>query len=133
MIKKIFGTAQSRRLKTFQKIVKQINKFEKTYQDLSDEAIKLKVPEFRARLETGEAVDSLLPEAYALVKNTCRRLCGTAIRVAGYDQNWDMIPYDVQLLGAISMHHGTISEMMTGEGKTLNLFRASSRWDCSNN
>lgn len=118
-VKKIFGTAQSRRLKKFQKIVKQINAIEEGYQQLSDEEIKQKVPEFRSRLAEGESLDLLLPEAYALVKNTCRRLCGTDVHVSGYDQKWDMVPYDVQLLGAIAMHHGTIAEMMTGEGKTL--------------
>ena len=118
-VKKIFGTAQSRRLKKFQKIVKQINTIEESFQQLSDEEIKQKVPEFRSRLAEGESLDLLLPEAYALVKNTCRRLCGTDVHVSGYDQKWDMVPYDVQLLGAIAMHHGTISEMMTGEGKTL--------------
>lgn len=118
-VKKIFGTAQSRRLKKFQKIVKQINAIENGYQSLSDEELKQKVPDLRARLEKGDTLDQILPEAYALVKNTCRRLCGTEFHVSGYDQKWDMIPYDVQLLGAIGMHHGTIAEMMTGEGKTL--------------
>ncbi|MCB1106746.1 MAG: preprotein translocase subunit SecA [Chlamydiia bacterium] len=119
LIKKIFGTAQSRQVKQFQKIVKKINAIEKEYQNLSDEEIKGKVGEFRKRLSEGETVDLLLPEAYALVKNTCRRLVGTDIHVSGYDQKWDMIPYDVQLVGAIAMHNGSIAEMQTGEGKTL--------------
>lgn len=117
--KKIFGTAQSRRLKKFHKIVDQINTIEKLYQTLSDNDIKQKVPEFRDRLKKNTSLEDLLPEAYALVKNTCRRLCGNEVHVSGYNQKWDMIPYDVQLLGAIAMHHGTIAEMMTGEGKTL--------------
>ena len=78
-VKKIFGTAQSRRLKKFQKIVKQINTIEEGYQQLSEDEIKQKVPEFRSRLTQGESLDLLLPEAYALVKNTCRRLCGTCL------------------------------------------------------
>ncbi|MGE0197549.1 MAG: preprotein translocase subunit SecA [Simkaniaceae bacterium] len=119
LLKKIFGTAQSRQVKQYQKIVKQINAIEKDYQSLSDDEIKEKVGAFRARLEGGETVDDLLPEAYALVKNTCRRLLGTDIHVSGYNQKWDMVPYDVQLIGAIAMHHGSIAEMMTGEGKTL--------------
>ncbi|MCB1080323.1 MAG: DEAD/DEAH box helicase, partial [Chlamydiia bacterium] len=119
LLKKIFGTAQSRQIKQYQKIVKQINAIEKDYQSLSDDEIKEKVGAFRARLEGGETVDDLLPEAYALVKNTCRRLLGTDIHVSGYNQKWDMVPYDVQLIGAIAMHHGSIAEMMTGEGKTL--------------
>ena len=119
LIKKIFGTAQSRQVKRFQKIVKKINLLEEGYQSLSDEEAKNKVNEFRERLQKGETVDTLLPEAYALVKNVCRRLCGTETHVSGYDQKWDMIPYDVQLIGAIAMHNGCISEMQTGEGKTL--------------
>ncbi len=119
VIKKIFGTAQSRRLNQFQKIVSQINEIEKTYQVLPEDVIRQKTAHFRKRIAEGETLDGLLPEAYALVKNVCRRLCGTTIEVSGYSQKWDMVPYDVQLLGAIAMHYGTIAEMMTGEGKTL--------------
>ncbi len=119
LVKKIFGTAQSRLVKRYQKTVKQINAIEKGYQNLTDEEVKGKVLEFKERLKNGETVDTLLPEAYALVKNTCRRLCGTETHVSGYDQLWDMIPYDVQLIGAIAMHHGSIAEMQTGEGKTI--------------
>lgn len=118
-IKKNFGTAQSRQLKKFHKIVKQINLIEKEYQSLSDEEIKKKVEIFKSRLQEGETLDQILPEGYALVKNVCRRLCGTEIHVSGYNQKWEMIPYDVQLLGAIAMHKGNIAEMHTGEGKTL--------------
>lgn len=119
LVKKIFGTAQSRLVKRYQKIVKKINVIENEYQNLTDEEVKGKVLEFRKRLKNGETVDDLLVEAYALVKNTCRRLVGIKFHVSGYDQEWDMIPYDVQLIGAIAMHHGSIAEMMTGEGKTL--------------
>ena len=118
-VKKIFGTAQSRMLKRYQRIVKKINTIEQTYSNLSDEELRQKTQEFKNRLKEGESVDSILPEAYAVVKNTCRRLCGTNVHFSGYDQEWDMIPYDVQLLGGIAMHFGSISEMQTGEGKTL--------------
>lgn len=70
-------------------------------------------------MSKGETVDDILPEAFAVVKSACRRLIGTEIHVSGYDQKWDMVPYDVQLIGAIAMHNGCIAEMMTGEGKTL--------------
>lgn len=119
IIKKIFGTAQDRTVKKYFKTVSQINQIEEEYQKLSDEEMKAKTAEFRSRLEQGETVDELLPEAYAAVKNTCRRLLGTQIHVSGYDQEWDMVPYDVQIIGAIAMHHGSIAEMQTGEGKTL--------------
>jgi preprotein translocase subunit SecA len=65
------------------------------------------------------ALDDLLPEAFAVVKETCRRLVGTEVIVTGQKLPWDMIPYDVQLVGAIALHRGTAAEMATGEGKTL--------------
>ena len=118
-LKKIFGTAQGRLLKKYQKIVHEVTTLEKEFQSLSDEELRHKTIEFRERFSKGETLDQLLPEAYATVKNVCRRLCGTDVHVSGYDQKWDMIPYDVQILGAIAMHHGAIAEMQTGEGKTL--------------
>jgi preprotein translocase subunit SecA len=118
-VKKIFGTAQGRLLKKYGKTVAEVNRWEEKFQSLSDEEIHAKTAEFRERLEKGEALDDLLPEAYAVVKNVCRRLCGTQVHVSGYDQQWDMIPYDVQILGGIAMHYGAIAEMQTGEGKTL--------------
>ncbi len=120
LLKKIFGTSQSRKLKKYFKIVRKINQIEIDLQKLSDEEVYQKTFEFKERLKKKESsVDELLPEAFAVVKNICRRLCGTNIDVSGYAQNWDMIPYDVQLVGAISLHYGSIAEMQTGEGKTL--------------
>lgn len=118
-IKKIFGTAQSRLLRKYSKIVRQVNLFDEQFKPLSDSELKNKTLEFKQRLVDGEPIDHLLPEAYAAVKNACRRLCGTEVHVSGYSQKWDMVPYDVQILGAIAMHYGAISEMQTGEGKTL--------------
>jgi preprotein translocase subunit SecA len=118
-IKKIFGTAQSRLIRKYAKIVKEINKIDEEYISLSDQELKNKTYEFKQRIANGEPLDSLLPEAYATVKNACRRLCGTEVDVSGYSQKWDMVPYDVQMIGAIAMHYGAISEMQTGEGKTL--------------
>ena len=118
-IKKIFGTAQTRKVSRFRKTVKLINSYEEKLQALSDDEVKAKTQEFKNRYAEGESLDSLLPEAYAVVKNACRRLVGTDIHVSGYKQKWDMIPYDVQLVGAIAMHTGAIAEMHTGEGKTL--------------
>jgi len=119
IFKKFIGTAQGRLLKKYGRLVKQINAEEQKLQSLSDDQVKAKTVEFRNRLEKGETLDDLLVEAYAVVKNVCRRLVGTEVHVSGYDQAWDMIPYDVQMLGAICMHYGAISEMQTGEGKTL--------------
>ena len=119
IVKKVFGTAQGRTVKRYRKIVRTINTLEEQYQNLSDDEVRAKHEEFKKRIVDGESVDALLPEAYALVKNVCRRLVGTEIHVSGYDQKWDMIPYDVQIIGAIALHNGTIAEMQTGEGKTL--------------
>ncbi|MBM3207987.1 MAG: preprotein translocase subunit SecA [Chlamydiae bacterium] len=119
IIKKIFGTAQSRLLRKYGKIVKQINLIDEQYKLLTDQQLRAKTQEFKERIASGESLDQLLPEAYATVKNACRRLCGTEVHVSGYTQKWDMVPYDVQMLGGIAMHYGAISEMQTGEGKTL--------------
>lgn len=118
-LKRIFGTAQSRTLAKYRKIVEEINRIEEDYQKLTDDELKAKTIEFKARLAKGETLDQILPEAYAAAKNACRRLVGQDIHVSGYNQKWDMIPYDVQLIGAISLHKGYIVEMQTGEGKTL--------------
>jgi preprotein translocase subunit SecA len=119
LLKKIFGTHQSRLLKQYWRLLPQVNAWEVKYQGISDEELRMKTVEFKERLANGEILESLLPEAFGAVKSVCRRLCGTDVHVSGYDQKWDMIPYDVQILGAIAMFHGSISEMQTGEGKTL--------------
>jgi len=119
LLKKIFGTHQSRLLKRYWRVVPQVNAWEEKYRNLSDVEIQAKTLEFKERLAKGETLESLLPEAFAAVKNVCRRLCGTDVHVSGYEQKWDMIPYDVQVLGGIAMFYGSIAEMQTGEGKTL--------------
>ena len=119
ILKKLFGSAHDRLLKKYRKVVSEVNRWDEKYQSLSDDQLKAKTAEFKERLSQGESLDSLLPEAYGVVKNSCRRLCGTEIHVSGYNQKWDMIPYDVQILSGIAMHYGAISEMQTGEGKTL--------------
>ncbi|MEL7431945.1 MAG: preprotein translocase subunit SecA [Chlamydiota bacterium] len=119
LLKKFFGTAQARTLKKYEKLVQKVHFFEESYQLFSEEDLRNKTAEFKKRITEGEPLDNLLPEAYAVVKTMCKRLVGEQIHVSGYDQKWDMIPYDVQILGAIAMHFGSISEMQTGEGKTL--------------
>jgi preprotein translocase subunit SecA len=118
-IKKIFGTAQDRTVRRYAKIVSKVNEWDDKYKSLSDEQLRAKTDEFKKRHRDGETLDDLLPEAFGAVKNVCRRFVGTEVHVSGYDQKWDMIPYDVQIIGAISLHNGSISEMHTGEGKTL--------------
>ncbi|MBS0627727.1 MAG: DEAD/DEAH box helicase, partial [Verrucomicrobia bacterium] len=118
-LKKIFGTAQSRLVRRYEKIANKVIEIDLQWESLSDEEIRNKTIEFKDRIAKGESLDSLLPEAYAALRNACRRLCGTEVDVSGYSQRWDMVPYKVQIIGAIAMHYGAISEMQTGEGKTL--------------
>jgi preprotein translocase subunit SecA len=119
LIKKFFGTKNERDLKRMQPLVDKINELEKSYQGLSDEQLKAKTAEFKERVANGETLDDIMCEAFATVKNACRRLCGTSRDVCGHTLVWDMVPFDVQLIGGISLHNGKIAEMQTGEGKTL--------------
>lgn len=119
VLKKIFGTKSTRDLKKRLPLVDRINAFEMEYQKLSDDELKAKTTEFRERLKNGETTDDIMCEAFATVKNACRRLMGQEMTVRGHQMVWDMIPYDVQLLGGIALHRGNIAEMATGEGKTL--------------
>lgn len=119
LLKKFSGSHYRRFIRKAQPIVNQINELEKSYQQLSDEALRGKTDEFRQRLKDGEALDALLPEAYAVVKNAARRLCGQEIHYVGTTDTWNMVHFDVQLIGGISLHQNSIAEMATGEGKTL--------------
>ena len=119
LLKRILGTKNERDLRKLRPFVGRINALEKELQSLSDEALKAKTQEFRDRLAKGETLDDLMCEAFAVVKNACRRICGTTVEVCGHPQTWDMVPFDTQLIGGIVLHQGKISEMATGEGKTL--------------
>ena len=119
ILKKVFGTKNTRQLKRLQPLVERINATENDYQKLTDEQLRGKTDEFKQRLQNGETVDDILVEAFAAVKNACRRLMGQTIVVTDSEVVWDMIPFDVQLAGAIALHRGNIAEMATGEGKTL--------------
>ncbi|MBE6356612.1 MAG: preprotein translocase subunit SecA [Lentisphaerae bacterium] len=119
IIKAIFGTKSQRDVKRMRPLVARINALEQEYQQLTDEQLQAKTPEFKERLANGETLDSIMCEAYAVVKNACRRLCGKSREVCGQEQVWNMIPFDVQLMGGIALHRGSIAEMATGEGKTL--------------
>ena len=119
VLKKVFGSKADRDMKHMRPLIEKINAFEVEYQTLTEEQLKAKTQEFRDRFAAGEILDDLLCEAFATVKNACRRLCGTTARVAGHDLAWDMVPFDVQLIGGITLHQGKIAEMATGEGKTL--------------
>ncbi len=121
LLRKLFGTKNDRELKKIWPIVKEINRIEAEYQakNLKDEDFPRITAEFKERVAGGESLDSILPEAYALVKNACRHLVGTTEEVCGHTLEWNMVPFDVQLVGGIVLHRGAIAEMQTGEGKTL--------------
>jgi preprotein translocase subunit SecA len=102
----IFGSRNERLLKQYRKTVAQINALEPTLEKLSDDALRAKTDEFKTRVANGETLDALLPEAYAVVREASKRVM-------------KMRHFDVQMLGGISLHNGKISEMRTGEGKTL--------------
>ena len=125
-IKKIFGSSNERQIKKIWPIVHEINRFEEELQSASEQVLKDKTAAWKEELSKIEdndllaaRLDEILPEAYAVVKNACRRLCGTSAHVRGHDLKWEMIPFDVQLIGGIALHRGMIAEMATGEGKTL--------------
>ena len=121
LLKLILGTRNERVLKKLWPIVHEINRIEAEYQakNFADEDFPRKTQEFRDRVAAGESLDAILPEAYALVKNACRHLLGTTAEVCGHTLTWNMVPFDVQLIGGIVLHQGKIAEMQTGEGKTL--------------
>jgi len=121
LVKKVVGTQAQRTIKKMLPLVDEINRLEEELQALSDEQLQAKTEEFRERLEKGETTDDLLPEAFAVVKNTARRFTEAKrqVEVRGSSMTWEMIHYDVQLIGGIVLHRGNIAEMATGEGKTL--------------
>ncbi len=106
LFEKLFGTRSQRELKKIQPLVDKILGLEDTYRNLSEEALKGKTREFKERLNQGETLDDLLPEAFAAIREAADRVLG-------------LRPYPVQLIGGIVLHQGRIAEMKTGEGKTL--------------
>jgi preprotein translocase subunit SecA len=119
VVKKVLGSKNEREVKKLWPLVAKINAIEAEYQKLSDEQLRAKTDEFKKRIGDGATLDDILPEAFAAVKNACRRLLGKTWTVRGHPYTWDMVPFDVQLIGAIVLHQGKIAEMATGEGKTL--------------
>jgi len=144
LITKIFGTKSGRTIKSFLPIVNEINRIAEQLVDKTDaelikrtQAIRSQVIAARTAAEEATSgkdreeatklihkaeqvkLDEFMPEAFAMVKDTCRRMVGHTWKVVGQDQTWEMIPYDVQLIGAIILHQGMVAEMKTGEGKTL--------------
>ena len=127
-LKWIFGSKNDREVKKLWPLVHRINEAEAGLQKLSDDELRQKTADWKARLsqiqdktELAKALNEILPEAFAVVKNACRRLTErkTEIIVREHPLLWEMIPFDVQLIGGYALHSGRIAEMATGEGKTL--------------
>ncbi len=146
LLTKAFGTKSDREIKSLWPIVKEINRIAETLKSKSDEDFVQRTNEMRSdviavrekveqelsgkKIDKDEVkkqifkaeqkkLDELLPETFAMVKETCCRLVGQSWRVVGQEIKWEMVPYDVQLIGAIILYHGKVAEMKTGEGKTL--------------
>src|SRR5215469_3397057 len=125
-LKTIFGTKNEREVKKIRPLVARINEIEAGLQGLPDDALRQKTAAWKEELSKIEDNDQLaarlmeiLPEAFAVVKNAARRLCGQEIIVRGHPLKWEMVHFDVQLIGGMGLHFGKIAEMATGEGKTL--------------
>jgi preprotein translocase subunit SecA len=103
---KIFGSRNDRLLKTYRKTVERINGLESKFEQLSDDELKAQTEAFKQRIAQGEALESMLPEAFAVVREASKRVM-------------KMRHFDVQLMGGLALHHGKVAEMRTGEGKTL--------------
>ena len=123
LLKRFSGRHYKKFLEKCRPIVARINELEVSYQSLTDDQLREKTQEFRARIAAAAdkraALDAILPEAFATVKNAARRMVGRTVIVCDHELTWDMVHFDVQLIGGMAIHEGRISEMATGEGKTL--------------
>jgi preprotein translocase subunit SecA len=126
IFKKILGSKNDRELKKLWPLVSKINEIEAGLQKLPEEALRAKTAAWKEELskiedkaELNQRLEAILPEAFAVVKNAARRLCGQDVIVRGHPLKWEMVHFDVQLIGGMGLHLGKIAEMATGEGKTL--------------
>ncbi len=115
----VSGNYNQKQINALKPLVQQANFWYQEYESLSEEDFPKKTQEFKDRIEKGENLDDLLPEAFGLVKQACKKMVGKEIEVRGQTLVWDMIPYDVQLLWGVILHKWIIAEMKTWEGKTL--------------
>ncbi|MDR3460648.1 MAG: preprotein translocase subunit SecA [Verrucomicrobiae bacterium] len=125
-LRTLFPSRNDRQVKKIRPVVVKINELEAGLKALSDDQLRAKTAKWKEELamitdkeELARKLDEILPEAFAVVKNACRRLCGQDIIVREHPIRWEMVPFDVQLIGGYALHTGHISEMATGEGKTL--------------
>lgn len=120
LFEKVFGSHNDRVIKECRAQLPAINALEEEFQALSDTELQEKFASWKTILSgDSERVHELLPEVFAGIKNASRRLCGKSFPVRDKEQEWNMVPYDVQLIGGMILHRGNVAEMKTGEGKTL--------------
>ena len=128
ILKKILGSRNQRELKRLMPIVRRINEFDEQFKSLSDDELRAKTAAWKDEFskisdieDHWKKLDEILPEAFAVVKNAARRMKDRHVSFTVCDQpmTWEMVHFDVQLLGGIVLHRGRIAEMATGEGKTL--------------
>tara|TARA_Y100001001_G_scaffold164787_1_gene198877 strand:- start:1197 stop:4253 length:3057 start_codon:yes stop_codon:yes gene_type:complete len=146
LIKKVFGSRSDREMKELLPLVNEVNQFAESLTSKSDGELRERTQELKASireiriiaeekaakeindkdeankfilLAEHDKLEEILPEAFAMVKETCRRMCGTSWKVVGRELSWEMVPFDVQIMGGIILHRGNVTEMKTGEGKTL--------------
>src|SRR5512132_2982054 len=128
ILKKILGSKNQRELRRLTPTVRRINEFDKQFKSLSDDELRANTASWKEEIskisdlqEQRRKLDEILPEAFAVVKNAARRLKdrGHSFTVCDQPMVWDMVHFDVQLLGGVVLHRGRIAEMATGEGKTL--------------
>ncbi len=128
LVRKILGSKNDREIKKLRPLVAEINQHEEKLRTESDDALRAKTAAWKAELsqmtddvELKRRLNELLPEAFAVVKNACRRLTEqkATLTVRSHELVWAMVPFDVQLIGGMALHRGSIAEMQTGEGKTL--------------
>jgi preprotein translocase subunit SecA len=126
ILRKVLGSKNQREVKRIRPLVEKINRLDQEYEALSEEELREKTAQWKRDLagiddpdELAQRLHAILPEAFAAVKNTARRLCGKNLLVCDQPIGWNMIHFDVQLIGGIVLHEGKIAEMATGEGKTL--------------
>ncbi len=118
-LNKLLGDPNEKELKRVRPVVPKVREWQKKYQDLQLADLPMKTEEFKKRIAGGESVDDLLPEAFGLVCRACELLKGSSASLGQQTFTWNMVPFDVQIIGGAALHKGCIAEMKTGEGKTL--------------
>jgi preprotein translocase subunit SecA len=119
LMQKLFGDRKTRLMTRLEEDIAAVKEWAERHRTLAEEDFPKKTEEYIARVRDGATLDDLLPEAFGLAYEACRRLVGRTWDVVGHPVTWDMVPFDTQIAGAIVLHRGKIAEMATGEGKTL--------------